>query len=442
MISSTSFQRVWTWYSRMPVQKAIVDIAKNREVVSVYKDEKFGKRPNILQFPQDVLQEVAEGTVAFHGSVERWQQPMNLDVGLTKPAMDELRIGWDVFIDPDVKDFDIGKIVTKQIIEAFKDHGVRSYSIKYTGGKGFHIGIPVEALPEKINMQPTAKLYPETLHKVVEYLKSYTAEQLREALLAFDTPQNIAQRVEKPLDDIVSKEGLDPFKIVSMDLFGSRHLFRLPYSLNEKSLLVSLPIKPEELESFEKEQAQPEKVKIENSFLSPASGTGDAEILVIEAMDWAAKHQVEIKEELPIARKFERVKVFEEKYFPPCMHNILKGLADGRKRSVFVLINFLKNMGWDEQKMSDALDKWNEKNYPPLRANYLRGQLRWHLRQDRNLLPPNCDNQNFYVNYKVCDPDKVCMAGTDKIVLKNPVNYPFKLLSREQRKLEKKKPAK
>jgi len=436
---SIDFQKVWNWYSRESVQRAIVEVAKNREVVCVYRDAKFGKRPDLIQYPQDILQAVAEGTVSFHGSVERWEQPMKLDVGLTKVDLDNLRTGWDIFIDPDVEDFEIAKIVTKQIVEFFKDHGLKNYSIKYTGGKGFHIGIPFEALPEKVNLQLTARQYPDILQKIVEYVKWYIADQLREDILVLDTPVNISQRVNKPIDKIVGKDGLDPFKVIAMDVFSSRHLFRLPYSLHEKSLLVSLPIKPDNIDKFEKEQASPEKVKVEEKFLIPKVDLHDAEVLVVEALDWATKHMVEVKEELPQLKKLIKVREVPEQYFPPCVQAVLKGVADGRKRSVFVLINFLRNVGWDVEKLEKRMAEWNEKNYPPLRANYLRTQLRWHLRQSRNLLPPNCDNPNFYTDMRVCDPDEICTGGTGKIVLKNPVNYPFKKLGRRQKRLGKKK---
>jgi len=434
---SESVQRSWNWYSRESVQKAILEIAKNREVVSVFQDSKFGKRPDMLNYPGDILQAVAQGTISFHGSVERWQQPMKLDVGLTKPDLDAMRVGWDVFIDPDVESFEIGKIVVKQLIEAFKDHGVKSYSIKFSGGKGFHIGIPFESLPEKINTVSASSMYPDLLQKIIEYLKHYMEDHLREEMLAFAAPGEISQKVNKPLNDIVDKNGLNPFKVVSMDIFSSRHLFRLPYSLHEKNLLVSLPLKPEAIDNFEREHASPEKAKVEERFLVP-KGLHDAEPLIIEALDWASKHVVEVKQELP-RMKTMPTKFISEEYFPPCMHNIFKGLADGRKRSVFVLINFMRNMGWDINKMEKKLAEWNAKNSPPLRLNYLRSQLRWHTRQDRNLLPPNCDNANFYLNYKICTPDDTCKSGTDKITLKNPVNYPFRKMKKPMKKKRKKK---
>ena len=267
----------------------------------------------------------------------------------------------------------------------------------FTGGKGFHIGVPFEALPEKINLQESRTLYPDHLQKIIEYLKWYIKEQLKESILEIATPNIISQKIGKPINDIVNSEGLDPFKVVNMDIFSSRHLFRLPYSLHEKSLFVSLPIKIQNIDSFKKEDAQPEKVKVDEKFLVSKGFIHDAETLVVEALDWASKHIVEIKTEIPNQKKvFAKTKMIPEEYFPPCIKEILKGRADGRKRSVFILINFLRNMGWNTEQVEKRLVEWNEKNYPPLRVNYLRSQLRWHFSQDRNLLPPNCDNQNFY----------------------------------------------
>lgn len=424
------FVRVWNWYSQEPVQRAIVEVAKNREVVAVYRDGKFGKRPDIIQYPQDILQAVAEGALAFHASVERWDQPMKLEVGMTKADLDKMRSGWDIFIDPDVEDLEISKIIVKQIIEAFKDHGVKNYSIKFTGGKGFHVGIPFESLPEKINLVSTQRLYPETLQSIIEYIKWYIKDQLKEEILALDTPINIAKRVGKNLDQIVSEDGIEPFNIISMDTFGLRHLFRLPYSLHESSLLVSVPIKPKDIDKFDREQAVLEKVKVDEKFLVPKFYMHDAEALIVEALDWFSKHKKIIREKLPEPKKLRKIIFIPENNFPPCIKNILKGLSDGRKRSVFILINFLRNMGWSTEKLEKKLAEWNNKNYPPLRTNYLRTQLRWHLRQDRNLLPPNCDNKQFYTDIGVCTPDNICKGGTKNITIKNPVNYAFRKMKK------------
>jgi hypothetical protein len=236
------FSKVWNWYSRESVQRAVLEAAKNREVASIYREGNFGKRPNVLNHPGDIMQAVAEGAFSFHGSVEHWSNPMKLELGMMKQDQDALRTGWDVFIDPDIPDFELAKATVKQTLEALKDHGVTNYSVKFSGGKSFHIGIPFTSLPESINMQPSSGMYPELLQKTIEFLKWYMRDQLKEAFLAIDTPSMISQRINKPLSEITNEQGLDPFKVVTMDVFSSRHLFRLPYSLHEKSLLVSLPL--------------------------------------------------------------------------------------------------------------------------------------------------------------------------------------------------------
>ncbi len=437
MIVMVDFTRVWNWYSRESVQLALLEAGKNREVVSVFRDGSFGKRPDIIQYQSDVVQAVAEGTVAFHSSVERWNQPMGLDVGMSKPDLDNLRQGFDILIDPDVPDFEIAKLTTRQIIEALKDHGVVNYSVKFSGGKGFHLGIPFESLPEKINFENTRTLYPGILQKINGYIKFYIKDQLKETLLSHMTPAEIAQRIGKPVEEINDAEGvLDPFKVVSMDVFSSRHLFRMPYSLHEKTLFVSLPIKPTLLEKFEKEQALPEKVKIEEKFLQQRMPSRDAEIIITEALDWASKNKPDTVEEIPKPKRDFHSKFVPEEYFPPCIKYILDNkLTDGRKRAVFILVNFLRNMGWDLDKIEKRVTEWNEKNVAPLGLAYLRGQLRWHFRQDRNLLPPNCENENFYKSMGLYD---ICCKNIDHTQIKNPVNYPFRKMRNESQKNKKK----
>jgi len=430
------FTKVWNWYSRESVQRAILEVAKGREVASIYKEGAFGKRPNVLNHPGDILQAVAEGSVSFHGSVEHWSNPMKLDVGMARADQDQLRTGWDVFIDPDVPDFDIAKATVYQIIETLKDHGVVNYSVKFSGGKSFHIGVPFQSIPERINLQPSSSLYPDLLQKLIEFMKWYMRDQLRESILAIDTPNMVSQRINKPLSDIVVDGVLDPFKVVSMDIFSSRHLFRLPYSLHEKSLLVSVPLRPEKIPGFEKEMALSEKVKIDEKFLQQRAPSRDAEALIIEALDWASKNRVEVKEPVSKERKFDaqKMRFVSEDMFPPCIRHILNnGLADGKKRAVFILINFLRNMGWSAEQIEKKMEEWNAKNFPPLRTNYLRGQLRWHFRSDKPMLPPNCDNENYC---KALGVHGLCQS-LHEAGIKNPVSYPFRML--KARSMAKKK---
>jgi len=427
-----NFSKIWSYYSRKDVQDALLEVAKEREIVGVFSNGNFGKRPNVIIYPNDILEMVKEGMISFHGSVERWSNPMALESGMLKQELDKIRIGWDLIIDPDCPDFEIAKLTTKIILNALDDHGIKNYSVKFTGGKSFHIGLPFETFPEKINFVETNKLYPELPQKIIEYLKDYIREQLKEEILASDNPLAIAERIKKPITQITDIDGLDPLKVVQIDsmIVSSRLMFRLPFSLHEKSLLVSLPIGSSKLEKVKKEDAEPSKVKVSNKFLERKPSLKEANTIVIEAMDWSLKHKI-VEEKVPYQGPKRAIKEFNEKFFPPCILKILNGMPDGRKRSVFILNNFLRNMGWDSEKIENQLIQWNEKNKPPLPQNYVKTQFRWHNRQKRNLLPPNCDNQNFYVSMGVCLPDEICKAGTNRITIKNPVNYPFRKIKKK-----------
>jgi hypothetical protein len=428
-----NFSLIWNYYSRKDVQEALLEAAKDREIVGVFPSGNFGKRPNVLLYSNDILEMVKRSVVSFHGSVERWSNPMVLESGMIKQELDKLRIGWDLIIDPDCPDFEIAKLTTKIILEALKDHGVKNYSLKLTGGKSFHIGIPFEAFPEKINFQNTEKLYPELPQKIIEYLKDYVKEQLKEEFLALENPLAIAERLKKPITEITNKDGLDAFKVAQIDsmLVASRHMFRLPFSLHEKSLLVSLPVNPSELDKLKKEDAHPSKVKVSNKFLRRKMELKEANALIIEAMDWSEKYKI-VEEKIPYTGPKRMIReITNKKYFPPCILKILNGLTDGKKRSVFILPNYLRNMGWDWDKVEKELLSWNKKNTPPLPERYIRTQLRWHKRQRRNLLPPNCLNENFYISMGVHLPDDICKGWTKKVTIKNPVNYPFRKMKKK-----------
>ena len=115
------------------------------------------------------------------------------------------------------------------------------------------------------------------------------------------------------------------------------------------------------------------------------------------------------------AEKFEFKGIVPKEAFPPCVKCILEGLSDGRKRSVFVLCNFLKSLGWDWTDIEKEVVMWNQKNNPPLKAGYVNSQLRWHARQSLKIPPPNC--KVYYQDIGVCKPENICRR------IKNPLSY-------------------
>lgn len=407
---------ILAYYSREEVQEALLKAAKEREVVGVYRTGAFGQRPNTLLYPQDILSQVRSGVVEFHYSPELWDNPLTL----------QRRKGFDILFDLDCRVFEHGKIAASVLGWALEKHGIKHASVKFSGNQGFHVGIPWNSLPKEVDFQPTASLFPESARSVGLYIRSFMRDRLERALLKHYSLETLAEQVEKPLGSLLTKEGMDPFKIVDIDpvLISPRHLVRMPYSLNKKAFLVSLPLKKEDLEDFNKDDASPRGVKVEVDFLAGGK-EGEAELLFAEALDWSAQQKIKEK---PLKKRSPLKRKIPQELFPPCIKTIQKGLADGRKRSVFILINFLRSLKWNWEEIASFLKEWNTKNKPPLREQYLVTQLRYY-RDKKQFPPPNCYQEGWYVSFGVCSPDHICVTREN---IKNPVNYPFRLMKRKK----------
>ncbi len=422
-------QEIRDYYSRQDVQEFLLDISREREVVGVFRDGGFSSRPGVLIYPGDIQALLKSGVVAFHGSIERWSKPM----ALKQDNYESLRKGFDLILDLDCKVFEHGKIAAKVFLLGLEKHGISSHYLKFTGGKGFHIGIPWEAMPEKIDYKPSEKLFPGLARNMGLYLREFLREKLERELLKRQSPEELAEQVGKPLGEIMGKDVLDPYKVVDIDpvLISPRHLFRLPYSLHEKSFLVSLPLKLGQLDEFRKQDAEPGKVRVINKFLDRA-GENEAEALIAETLDWASRIKTQERKRFRERPRFG--KAIPPRFFPPCIEKIREGLQDGKKRSVFVLTNFLSTMGWKWEDIERILQEWNEKNEPPLSESYLKNHVRWHRNrkesmqepgtEQKSILPPNCAKEGYYQDIGVCNPDGIC--GREKKTIKNPVNYPFR----------------
>lgn len=407
------------YYKRKEIQEAILENAENREIAIKFGDNGFGKRPDVLKYPGDVLELVKQGATSFHASEELWKNPLLLDPMMKKKEIDDLRSGWDLIIDIDCEVWEYSKLAAYLIVEALKHHNIKSYSVKFSGNKGFHIGVLFEAFPEKVAGKKTKYLFPEAPRIIADYLQKMIKNPLRQEMLKLGGFETIKKKPKKDSGDKAEKEEFDPFSIISIDtiLISSRHLYRMPYSLNEKSGLASIPIDPEKIREFKKEQAVPEKVFISKfKFLDKTKvAKGEAKQLIVQAFDYEEK-----KEELQIEnqKEFEQIeKAIPEKFFPPCIKTMLKGLEDGRKRSLFILVNFLTSVGWDYDEIRKLLKEWNEKNETPLTETIIQGQIRYHQQQKKKILPPNCSNTMYYKDLRVCAPDNLCSK------IKNPVNY-------------------
>jgi len=423
-----------SYYKRPEIQKAIVQSCENREVAVRFGDN-FGKRPDILVFPSDVLEVAKNGATSFHVSEEHWENPLVLSKGLSRKELDSFRIGWDLVLDIDAKNLEISKLVSFLLVSVLEENGVKGYSIKYSGNKGFHIGVGFEAFPEIVGGKKSSDSFPDIPKKVASYLIVETSKKINVSSsnfvdfsgvkkLSFD---ELRVLLGSDFDKVFEKkEGssflkFNPHNLINLDtvLISSRHMYRCAYSLHEKTGLVSLPIsKKEDLLSFDKNFAKPSVVKGDVGFLDSVisnEGTG----LLVRAYDSLS--------ELPLSRVSNKPKfnydgvvpqvAVGEGFFPPCVKKILEGLEDGRKRSLFILINFLRSLGWDRKSIESRISFWNSLNREPLSDGYVSGQIKYSFDNSGAVLPPNCDNPGYYRDLGVkCSEDVCCKV-------KNPVVF-------------------
>jgi hypothetical protein len=490
------------YYKRKDVQAAIVKASESREVGIRFGDKGYGKRPDIISYDNDILESVKNGATSFHVSEERWANPMQLTTEMRKEDLEDLRIGWDLVLDIDCPFWYYSKLTTYLFIKALKSHGIKSISCKFSGNKGFHIGVPFEAFPDEINNMPVKKWFPDGPKKIALYLLEYiagnfvkvsdkgeinfdnlhrtTAAELSKLTgkseldlsvrkcpdchkkidsrkitkfefvcpscsMQIKKDENIPFLVCPKCNVLMEKQQgqsykclfcnskkepeyvFDPLSIVEVDtiLISSRHMYRSPYSMNEKSGLASVSIPVGKVLTFDKEMASLENVNVSSNlvFLDPSKATkGEALNLMVSAFDFG-KENIQAKDIIEDDQKKNKSKTrFEDigtaipvELFPPCILKILEGLTDGKKRSMFILTNFLTSVNWDHQKAEELLLEWNKKNNPSLRDGDIRGQIRYHKQRGKKILPPNC--RSYYQDFGVCFPDSLC----DRI--KNPVQY-------------------
>jgi len=406
------------YYSRQDVQRAIAAVAKDREVGCTTSDNVMMRRPDIILYPSDVLERARRGAATFHCSVERWTQPL----AIRQDNLDEIRKGWDLIIDLDSKNkLEHGRVAAAAIADFLMDYGITP-TVKFSGRRGFHIGVAGNAFPSEVDFRPIAKRYPEVPQAIVQFVKDKCKEKIMEALVMEEGGLAALRNTVESMPD------LSPYHFVEVEKdWGSRHLFRAPYSLHDKTWLVSTPVRLFKLRTFSTETAKPESVAANLPFLENKDGEGYE--LLLDALDHAAKLKTLQVEAKPKPKPAGPKAPIPEQYFPPCIRAILGGLAEGRKRSIFTVAAFLRSSGWKEEDIEKKVFEMNKLNRPPLPERTLRTQMRWHERQNRDLMPANCVSEQFYDSMAICKPDELCNAKK----IKNPVNYAFKAMMRAKR---------
>lgn len=487
------------YYSKPEIKQAIFSSALEREFVPKIisnKEIRFGSRPNQVNYPDDIDYFLKSRAVSFHISEERWMDVSRLVSGIGDKELNQLRKGWDLVIDIDFPLFEVSKIIANEIVKALQDHGIKTFFVKFSGNKGFHIAVPFEVFPNKVNNLEIKDTFPELPSRVLSYLSYYidnpdnnfrTSQKILS--LDFDLPNELIKdfcldclsevnldtkedtyilvckscghkeelsykeyserkyfickecngfmeltHIHKRKCPKCGSERLTKKINLGLDsiLISKRHLFRAPYSLHEKSLLVSLPISYKDILTFDREYARPELVKVKHQFLPNNLKELDLKVeatkLFIQALDFTTKQKIDLERKTP--KSFEnnaKTQVYisiepknkiSTEYFPPCILKGLEGLEDGRKRFLFILINFLNQLKWQPEEIKNLVNEWNKKNAKELPESIVKAQLNYHLK--RNNMPPNCNSEGFYLDIGICKKDPLCNR------IKNPVTYALK----------------
>lgn len=395
-----------SYYLRHDVQDAILQTCADVREVACRYVHRFGRRPDTLHYPGDIEALSRKGATSFHLSVERWTHPRCLRKGMTPAEMNDLRAGWDLIIDLDSDNFMCCTEAAAVFVDLLREEGIRSPYIKFSGNQGWHILVPQEWFPSMYRGKPMSDLFPAAAASILDILAQRAMLRLDQAFSSILPP------------DEYDKAGRDPCRIVQVDrqVASPRHLIRAPYSLHEKSALVSVPVDADRIRSFCRSDAEPLSIVVDpdsSPWRLPSNEHGGGENLLDEAVI-----RVEVKNAVRRPRYDPTTVIadMDEKHYPPCIQNILCGLSDGRKRGIFLLTSYLKSIGLHRDEVKAVILEWNARNKESLPRAYLEARIR-NLETMEGYNPPNCDHPTYYKTMGVCSPDTTCLG------VKNPITY-------------------
>ncbi|MCD4770885.1 hypothetical protein K8R30_00535 [archaeon] len=222
--------------------------------------------------------------------------------------------------------------------------------------------------------------------------------------------QNLQEQFK---EEITIKSTEDSVDIV---LVSSRHLFRAPYSLHEKTAYASIPIDKSQIQTFSPSDAEPIKITKIKSFM-PNSIKDEATKLLTKALKEAEKNKPKETQKKYDGKGIDlKGLTITEEMYPPIIKKLLLGIPnDGRKRALSLMLAFFTSLEFPQDYIEEKIEIWNNKNYAPLKQGYIKSQIAWSLKNKR--LPPNYDKP-IYKEFGITAPP---IPG-----MKNPINYTIK----------------
>jgi len=219
--------------SKPGIKETIFEYSKYRQTMLVLDTSAFENRKrSVMLRCQDDIPNMARATLsreanpmaprkypAFHGTVKKYRHP-NV-AGLREVQ----RIGADCVIDIDIKvGYKKAFRAGESVVRLYDKYDI-PYFVKFSGGTGPHIIIPAEALPGDCGK------FDEVSERILQFVMKKTGAP-----------------------------GIDT------SFSSPAHFLRLPYSVHERTGLVSIPLSKEEFYNFKPKMAEIPNVEVVQKF--------------------------------------------------------------------------------------------------------------------------------------------------------------------------------
>jgi len=233
------------YYNRLDARRAILDFARAGGPEAVREGAFYNKRGGTIQRHLDdgeivvldshatIDRAIRAEVSAFYCSYWRYAQPRELRHPLGRDLI------WKIRAKSGGLKF--AKTATAAVIEVISDAGFYKPWVKYSGELGFDLVVPLESIPGDA-WAGDFKALDEIQGEITSYIAGTLVERPN-FQVGFEGSR------------VTIREGLNTCLL--SELRAGRGLFLVPMSLNPRSGLVSLPVAPDEVESFSVFDASP-----------------------------------------------------------------------------------------------------------------------------------------------------------------------------------------
>jgi len=246
-ITTSKDRTIISYYSRPEIQQAIFSYAQDRKIAVVRRFQPMFER---LRSPEDILplmvsisESCTEGNQwpSMHGTIARYG-PGRQMTGCDLVAEVDFKNSW-------ARSFDIAR----PLVKLFRELGV-FFLIKFSGHTSPHIIIPEEAIPEE-------------LHGFRAFRSFFIL---------------VKSKIRSHLDTSFTSPS---------------HFLRLPYSIHELTGKASLPVRPEDYDSFSPKMARIGSVEVLEDWWPVPPDARERNQALVDYMT-SMKKQVAVKKEL------------------------------------------------------------------------------------------------------------------------------------------------